>query len=173
LSRPAERGAAAAADWLAILAVTAWIKANPRPGLTVREVPVPGARTKVVEQGKALLSILLDEVLPEQAVDANSSTFEDRYGFSGRDRDLLIRGPGPAVGLPWLPHATVGWPLHAHDGFDPAAAGVGEGVLVENKVSLAAVPDAPERLIVFGGGMRSRTPLRTRRGWPPSGFDIG
>ena len=45
-----------------------------------------------------MLSILLDEVLPEQAVDANSSTFEDRYGFSGRDRDLLIRGPGPAVG---------------------------------------------------------------------------
>ncbi|WP_367127869.1 Wadjet anti-phage system protein JetD domain-containing protein [Saccharothrix sp. HUAS TT1] len=142
----------AADDWPAALAVCAWVVEHPRPDVDVRQVPVPGVDTKLLERRRGLVSTLLDECLPEQAIDTGATTFEQRYGFVTRDRQVQLRGAGRALGVPWADHANVAWPLSILAGFDPLEAGISEVVLVENKVSFAAVPTAVGRLVLFGGG---------------------
>lgn len=46
----------AADDWPAPVSVATWLAANPRPGVHVRALPVPGVHSKLVENNRALLS---------------------------------------------------------------------------------------------------------------------
>jgi hypothetical protein len=151
LSRPLEV-VAAAADWPGLLAVADWVGANPRPGVHIRAVPVPGAHTKLVEENRSLLSALLASRLPEEAVDATAVTFEKRFGFATGERRVVLRAPGRIVGLRHLDVAEVSWPAAGLAGIDPGERGIAEVVVVENRACLSMVPVKDGRIVLWGAG---------------------
>lgn len=151
LARPLDV-AAAAEVWPSLVAVARWLDANPRPGVGLRDIPVRGAHTKLLEQNRPLARALFDAVLPPTAVDTGAGSFEGRYGFATGAMDVLLAGPGVLLGVPWREQVHVTWPLDALAGVDLARLPVTEVVIVENKASLARVPVAEGRMTVWGAG---------------------
>ena len=150
---------AAGADWLLLLAVAEWVLAHPRPAVYPRQIPIPGVHTKLVETHRALLTRLLDAVLPEDAVDATTTSFPRRFGFAFEPRTIRLRGDNGALGIPdGVPHDSAGaaadvvWTAATVAALDPARVGVTELVVVENKVSFLSVPHVPGRLTMWGEG---------------------
>ena len=62
-----------AGDWDRLLAVVAWMKAHPRPGIYVRQMDIPGVHTKFIEKHRGLLCELLDCVLSEAAIEGHQT----------------------------------------------------------------------------------------------------
>ncbi len=147
-------------DWPLLLTVAAWLRANPRPGIAVRQVPIDGMHTKVIELRRKLLSRLLDATLPEVAIKPESLGFADRYGFRSPARRVRLRGSGATLGLHSLLVAeprltsdvTVTWPVAALAALDPQTVGVREVLVCENELSFATVPLPAGRLVVWGAG---------------------
>ena len=72
--------------------MVAWLRANPRPGVYLRQLDLPGVHTKFVEAHRKVLGELLDLSLPAEAIDATASGaagFNRRYGF--RDKPERVR----------------------------------------------------------------------------------
>jgi hypothetical protein len=151
LARPLDV-VAAAADWPDLLRVTEWVGANPRPGLHVRALPVPGAHSKLVENNKALVSALLLARLPVEAVDLEAVNFEERFGFATGERSVVLRAIGAMVGLPYLVFPEVTWPAAGLASLDPAERGIDQVVVVENRACLPMVAPAEGRVVVWGAG---------------------
>lgn len=166
LSRPLDV-LAAGEQWSMLLAITAWLVDNPRPGIEPRLLPVVGAHTKVIEQNRALARRLFDAALPPEAIDDSADTFDERYGFTPRSLGVTVRGPGRIVGLPHLEQATVTWPLEGLAGIDPALHRVDQVVIVENLKCLALVPPAEGRMAVWGMG-KSASAIVAAVPWLPS-----
>lgn len=91
---------AAGDEWPILVEVAQWLLANPRPGIYVRQVPVPGLHTKVIEQHKAILAKLLDAVLPATGILPGHTDFAHRFGFISEARSVRIRGDRALLGLP-------------------------------------------------------------------------
>lgn len=139
-----------AADWPRVLSVLHYFLSRPRPGLYLRQLEIPDVDTKFVETRKALLTELLDRVLPESAIDAlatGARNFERRYGlrmeaplvrFRILDSSLYIQGLSD---LSVLPEQFASLPLPIQQVF-----------ITENKTNGLAFPDVPRALVVFGLG---------------------
>ena len=90
-------------EWPHLLAVVAWLRANPRPGVYLRQLDLPGVHTKFVEAHRKVLGELLDLSLPAEAIDANASGaagFNRRYGFRDKPERVRFRILDPAIALP-------------------------------------------------------------------------
>ncbi len=82
--------------WPLLLQVIEYFLQNPRPGLFVRELPLKGLGTKFVENHKAILYSLLNQLLPAEAMDVNATglaQFEKRFG---------LRTDAPRIRFRWL-----------------------------------------------------------------------
>jgi hypothetical protein len=91
---------AAGDDWPILVKVAQWLLENPRPGIYVRQVPVPGLHTKVIEQHRPILTRLLDTVLAATDIAPEHSDFAHRFGFIDEARSVRIRGDRAVLGLP-------------------------------------------------------------------------
>lgn len=91
---------AAGDDWPILVKVAQWLLQNPRPGIYVRQVPVPGLHTKVIEQHRPILTRLLDTVLAATDIAPEHSDFAHRFGFIDEARSVRIRGDRAVLGLP-------------------------------------------------------------------------
>lgn len=78
-------------DFQLLLAVAAWFAANPRSGLTIRQVPVEGLHTKWLARHRRLVTALL--TVPDM-LDADASVPEDE--LAPAELDLLGLKPLPA-----------------------------------------------------------------------------
>ncbi|MFI5429616.1 Wadjet anti-phage system protein JetD domain-containing protein [Aeromicrobium sp. UC242_57] len=99
-------------QWPLLVAFAQWLMENPRPGIYVRQVPLPGLHTKVVEQHRTLLTHILDAVLPtthriegpEPLTDGPTrgfrADFAERFGFISEQRSVRVRGNRAMLGLP-------------------------------------------------------------------------
>jgi len=80
-------------DWDSLLAVVSYFVSNASPGIFIREIPVP-VHTKFIEQHKAVLYELLNEVLPPAAIQqqySGVSQFELRFGLKIIPARIRIR----------------------------------------------------------------------------------
>jgi hypothetical protein len=136
-------------EWERVLAVLAWFRAHPRPGLYLRQLDVPGVDTKFIERRAGLLAELLERVLPLDAVDARApcSDFESRFGLRSKPVRIRFRILDPQLYVRGLSDLTV-----------PAAELAGlhlpvERVFItENEVNGLAFPEVPGGFVVFGLG---------------------
>lgn len=154
-------------QWPMLLAITAWLIDNPRPGIEPRLLPVPGAHTKVIERNRALARRLFDAALPADTIDDAGDTFDQRYGFTPRSPDVTLRGHGHVLGLAHLEQATVTWPLDGLAGLDPRERCITQVVIVENLACLALVPSCDCRLAVWGKG-KSAAAIAAAVPWLPA-----
>jgi hypothetical protein len=136
--------------WSRILAVLDWFVGNPRSGLYVRELDIPGVDTKFIEGHRGLLTELLDIVLPEDAVDRSTAgvkTFAQRYGlrreppllrFRILDREALLHGLSD-ISLTPAEFSTLKLPIQ-------------RVFVTENRTNGLSFPDHSGAIVVFGMG---------------------
>ena len=159
-----------AEEWTRLLDIVDWLKANPRPGIYLRQVDIAGVHSKFIEAHRGVLAELADRVLPPEAVDASATgvgQFAQRYGF--RDKPLRIRfrllGAQPAhwaesLGLEnaqQAPSSSAMLGLNPDITLDAAsfarlAPGVSRVFITENEVNFLAFPPVDNSLVIFGAG---------------------
>jgi hypothetical protein len=136
--------------WTRILAILAWFLANPRPAVYLRQLDIEGVDSKFIETRKALLSELLDQVLPADAIDAETGgarQFELRYGLLAKPALIRFRILDPAHYINGFSDLTV--PVSQFAALHSAVERV---FVTENEVNLLAFPDAASSMVIFGGG---------------------
>ena len=142
-----------AENWNTLLAIVAWMKDHPRPGIYPREVVIPGMDSKFIEENASIISALLDMTLPPEAIDKSMNgvkKFAARFGFS-EERPLIrfrlldqryncFPGTGDQdISLDW-------------ETFAQAEFGIKRVFITENKTNFLAFPTIPESMIIFGAG---------------------
>lgn len=138
-------------SWPELLRVCTYFRANPRPNMYIRELPI-AVHTKFIEQHRPILSRLLDVLLPAEAIDMAAKSFEQRYGLH---YDL------PLVRIRLLDES-----LRARLGLSLAdvAASVTQlaalpcdklrCLVVENKMVFLTLPPHEHTIAVFGSGFQ-------------------
>lgn len=132
-----------------VCAVVDCLRANPRPGVFVRELPVP-VDTKFVEDNERILRSWLDILLPPAAIDSSEEHFARRYGLAWVDSELTLRFLDAAtqrdIGSPW-PHVSL--PLQTWSMTGPRAT---KAVIVENRTNLFTLPSIRNAVALGGWG---------------------
>jgi hypothetical protein len=156
LQRQTLRALSLADDWSGLLDIVSWVQTHPRPGVYLRQVDLPGIHSKFIEAQRGVLTELLDQALPAEAVDRTASgaaQFARRYGF--RDKPLRVRlrflDPNHSA---WAPAAQSGdadytVSQHVFARLEPAERRV---FVTENEINFLAFPPAADSLVVFGAG---------------------
>jgi hypothetical protein len=139
-----------ASDWERILAVVAWLRAHPRPGLYARQIDVPGVHSKFIENRRRLLAELLDLALPEAAIDPHAigaPAFEQRYGLLTKPALIRFRILDDRLRIQGLDDLAT--PAAQFALLDPPVRRV---FITENEINGLAFPAMADSLIVFGLG---------------------
>ena len=140
--------------WERLLAVVAWLQAQPRPGVYLRQVDAPGADSKFMEVPRGVLPELLDLALPPAAIDTQASgaaQFARRFGFLDKPVRIRCRLLDPA--LPSLPGCE-GRPDITLDAasFAALALPIERAFVTENETNFLAFPPVARAIVVFGAG---------------------
>lgn len=152
--------------WETLLDVVEWLKEHPRPGIFVRQMDVPRAHTKFVEQHKGVLSELFDIALPPEQIDVaarGAKGFERRYGFKARPERIRFRMLDPESRI--LPlEAGTGGPDIAVDGetFVRLNPPIERVLIVENEINFLSLPQMGRTMAIFGAGYGFETLGRAR-----------
>ncbi|MBI5609567.1 MAG: hypothetical protein HY902_11900 [Deltaproteobacteria bacterium] len=141
------------AEWPRLLAVVAWLRAHPRPGVYLRHVDAPGVHSKFIEQHRQLLGEWLDLALPPEHIDPTAppgSQFARRYGFAEKPERLRLRFLDPAASfLPGDQGADLTLDAVHFARLQPRVQTV---FITENEVNFLAFPPHPASLVLFGAG---------------------
>ena len=140
--------------WERLLAVVAWLQANPRPGVYLRQVDAPGVDSKFIETHRGVLAELLDSALPPEAIDTRATgtaQFARRFGFLDKPVRIRFRLLDPA--MPSLPGCD-GLPDIVLDAASLAtlALPIERVFVTENETNFLAFPEAARAIVVFGAG---------------------
>lgn len=136
--------------WQRIIAILCWFVAHPRPGMYLRQLDIEGVDGKFIENRKALLAELLDQVLPASAVDSNAfgaRQFEMRYGLLAKPALIRFRLLDPRLYIGGLSDLTV--PVAQ---FAALQIDAGRVFVTENEINGLAFPDVAGGMVIFGGG---------------------
>ena len=137
-------------EWERVLACLQWFARHPRAQLYVRQLDIPGVDSKFIESRKALLSELLDLVLPDDAIfkeAAGVRQFELRYGLRAKPPTLRFRVLDPAFAIAGLTDLSV-----PAEQFAALYLPVERVFVTENEINGLAFPPASAAMVVFGGG---------------------
>ena len=137
-------------EWPRILAILDHFATHPRPGVYLRQLDIPGVDTKFIGNRRKLLGELLDQMLPEGAIDATATgaaRFEQRYGL--RDKPVLVRFRALDAALNVGPFSDLTVPV---DELAVWQAPVRHVFITENEINGLAFPDCPGGLVIFGLG---------------------
>lgn len=140
-------------EWPRLLAVVDWVMKHPRPALYLRQVDLPGVHSKFIEAHRAVLTELLDLVLPMDAVDTTKTgvaQFAARYGFLDKPTRIRLRILDPgirALSGTSCPDIT----LDASS-FSQLAIAVRRVFITENETNFLAFPQVPDAMVIFGAG---------------------
>jgi hypothetical protein len=153
LARKPLRALELADSWPALMAVVTWLAANPRPGVYIRQVDIPGIDSKFIEANRGLLAELLDLGLAPEAIDTSYSgvaQFARRYGLRDKPLRLRFRMLDPALAiLPGQGAADIS--LDAAS-FAMLAPPVQRVFVTENEINYLAFPPVRRSMVVFGAG---------------------
>jgi hypothetical protein len=140
-------------DWPGLLGVLQWMVDHPHSGVYLRQVDVPGVHSKFIERNRALLSELLDLVLPESAINASVASgaagFERRYGFRVKPVLIRFRLLDALLHAPLQGLTDLSVPC---DEFAQRSFAVRRVFITENEINFLAFPPLPDSLLIFGAG---------------------
>ena len=141
-----------AADWERMLGVIRWFRDHPRPGVYMRQLEVPAVDTKFVESRRALISQLLDQVLPDEAIDraaTGAASFERRYGLRSKPGLIRFRVLDERLRVGGL--SDLATPEEEFARLELPASRV---FFTENEINGLAFPSVPDSVVIFGLGYR-------------------
>ena len=147
---------ALAEEWPRLLAVLAWVRAHPRPGIYLRQVDLPGVDSKFIEAHRGVLSDLLDLTLPPEAIESSATGiagFARRYGFKDKPLRIRLRLLDPSLALlPGAGDADITVTQAAFENLGVALPSVHKVFITENEVNFLAFPPLVNSLVIFGAG---------------------
>ncbi len=142
-----------AEEWERLLAVVAWIKAHPRPGIYLRQVDLPAVHSKFIEAHRGVLMQWLDLILLPETIDATAAGaagFARRYGFRDKPQRIRLRALDPAHALlPGLGEADLTMDAESLARLTPDVTRV---FITENEINYLAFPAVKDSLLLFGAG---------------------
>lgn len=141
-------------DWGKILDVCAFVQANPRPSVYLRQITLQGVDTKFFETKRAILSDVLMQSLPEEAYNASITGlskygFERRFGFLYNEPVIRYRILDESI-LAGSAYRDISIPLSEFSEHD--IPGCHTVFVTENKVNGLAFPPYAGGVVVFGLG---------------------
>lgn len=140
-------------EWQRLLAIVAWLKLHPRPGIYLRQVDIPGIHSKFIELHRGVLSELLDIALPPAAIDFTASgvnQFARRYGFLDKPLCLRFRMLDRAHALlPAVGERDISLDAGSFARLNPKVSRI---FITENEINFLAFPQVKDSLILFGAG---------------------
>lgn len=142
-----------AAEWGLLLEIVAWQQGHPRPGLYLRQVDIPGVHSKFIEAHRAVLTELLDMVLPATAIDdaaSGVSQFAKRYGFRDKPPRIRFRVLDPQHAL--IPGTLVQDITLDAESFARLDLHLSRVFITENEINFLAFPPVKDSLVLFGAG---------------------
>lgn len=140
-------------QWPALLSVVDFFLANPRPDRYLRELTIPGVATKFVEKNKGILRELLDELLPESAIDPSVTTlsgqgFQRRYGLRYDEQLIRFRLLDPSL-CSGFGAMDISVPVSEFRRLEIPCRTV---FITENKTNGLSFPTACRSIVIFGLG---------------------
>lgn len=138
-----------AEHWRQLLAVCNWMVENPRPGIYLRQISLPGIDSKFIEGHKKLLAEWLDLLLPAEHVaqDCSHGQFEARYGFSAKPQLIRFRLLDPCLTLAGLTDLSV-----TAEEFAKLDLPVQRVFITENDINGLVFPAVAGGMVIFGRG---------------------
>ncbi len=136
--------------WPELLAVVAFLRKNPRPGIYIRQLEIPGVDTKFMETHKSWLEKLLIQTLPETATTRRAvgpTTFEARFGFRSRPARIRFRILDPDLSVSGLTDIEIPEQDFRNPPIRPNTL-----FIVENEINGLAFPPSPGAWVIFGMG---------------------
>jgi len=134
--------------WGELLLVCEYFKANPRPGLYIRQLPI-AVHTKFIKENTKVLSSLLSVLLPNGAI-TEGDTFEERFGLKPLEPMILFRALDSDIpGRLGLAFAEMGLPLDTFCKLHAAGLRV---IITENLMNFECIPDIRNGLAIWGQG---------------------
>lgn len=142
------------ADALTAARVALWLRANPRPGIYVRQLSLPGVHTKFIERNRQVIDQLLAAVVPgvtepdSEGGEARGARFARRHGFLHPPELVRFRILDPEIQvLGGAGDITVTAEAFAH-----LQLPVHTVIATENQVNFLALPERPGTLALYGAG---------------------
>lgn len=139
-------------DWERLLAVCRYFQNNPKPGLYTRQLDIAGVDTKFIETRRAVISELLQAILPimpetSSVRGLSDHGFERRYGLAFEFPLIRFRLLDPSTSLSGLSDLSV--PLPDFQRMSMPARRV---FVTENKMNGLSFPSCKDALVIFGLG---------------------
>ena len=140
------------ADALTAARVALWLRANPRPGIYVRQLSLPGVHTKFIERNRQVIDQLLAAVVPGvtepdgEGGEAPGARFARRHGFLHPPERVRFRILDPEI------QVLGGDITVTAEAFAHLELPVRTVVATENQVNFLALPERPGTLALYGAG---------------------
>ncbi len=140
-------------QWPGLLSVVDFFIANPRPGRYLRELTIPGVDTKFVEKHRGIIRDLLDELLPESAIDTSVTSlsgqgFQKRYGLKYDEQLIRFRFLDSSLCM-GLGAKDISVPVSEFRTLELPCKRV---FITENKTNGLSFPEAADSIVIFGLG---------------------
>ena len=142
------RALRSAEDWENLMALVAWFQVHPRPQVYLRQIDLPGVDTKFIQDHRAVLAELLNEVLPEEAIDhraTNVREFDRRYGLLSKPSLVRLRVLDGRISTSGLRDITVPTSQVAQLPVAPSTIFV-----TKSEINGLAFPETRGSIIIFG-----------------------
>ena len=141
-------------DWHKLLSVCDYFIANPRPDCYLRELEITGLDSKFIEKNTAILTELLDFLLPESSIDQTivglkQHGFERRYGLKFDEPLIRLRLLDNSLKSTALAPSDLSLPLSQLSRWKPPCWRV---FITENKTNGLSFPAVQDSLVIFGLG---------------------
>jgi len=138
--------------WFSLLAVCDYFVQNLRPDLYIRQLDIIGVDTKFIEHHKAILTEMLDIILPETARDLSvtglsNHGFERRYGLRYELPRIRLRILDKHLAICGLTDLTLSL-LE----FNRLKLPINTVFITENKINGLAFPHVENAIVIFGLG---------------------
>ncbi len=139
-------------NWDKLLKVCDFFLQNPRPNIYTRELAIEGVDTKFIENNKAILDILLSNILPPEAFDS----FVTSLGNYGFEKKYALKYPLPLVrfrilddGLKIANLSDITLNIQEFMELNFACENV---FIVENQITTLSFPKLKNSIVIFGSG---------------------
>jgi len=137
-------------NWDKFLSIISYMKVNPRPGIYIRQLEIPGVDTKFIEGHRSWIAKLLDLALSIEAIDQNAKgvgAFEKRFGFRSKPVRIRFRILDPTLDPTGLSDLEIREEDFRRFPIDPDII-----FIVENEITCLSFPPVPGAIVIFGRG---------------------
>jgi hypothetical protein len=148
LSKNSLRALRSAHHWDRLITLVAWFEAHPRPQIYLRQIDLPGVDVAFIDEHRGLLADLLNEVLPDQAIDrraTNVREFERRFGILSAPPPIRLRILDSRHTINGLTDITASAAQLANLSLRTARIFV-----TESEINGLAFPETAESVVLFG-----------------------